>query len=226
VAAAGRKPLVPPALWRDLAFRTGVVLYVVFFMALVPFFLYYSYVLQSGAGLGPLDTGLALVPYAIAAAITSTLSRNLIMRWGVPRVAMSGAMICAAGTAAMLLPVLDASRSHLAVAMLGPMVVTGAGLGLVIAPLLFVVLAGIRSAEAGAAAGLLGTAQQVGGALGVALLGILFLQGRSTETIASISYGDLTDGFAAALAAICVVYLAAAALIASLARVQAALASG
>lgn len=215
-AAAGHPPLIPPGLWRDRVFRTGVALYVTFFIGMIPFFLYCSFVLQFGAGLGPLEAALTLMPYAIGAAISSAFSRQLIPRWGGRRVAITGALICAAGTAVMLFPVRQAQPDELALLLIAPMVVTGAGLGLVIAPLLFVVLGGIRSAEAGAASGLLGTAQQMGGALGVAVLGLLVLRGKSTDSLATMSYGDITEGFALALVAICAVFLISAWLIASL----------
>lgn len=216
LAAAGRKPLLPPSLWHDRAFRRGVSLYVLFFIGMVPFFLYYSYVLQFGVGIGPLDTGLALTPYAVAAVFTSILSRKLLARWGPPRVASTGALTCALGTALMIPVILGVGDSSLPWVMLVPMSITGAGLGLVIAPLLVTILMNIRSTEAGASSGLLGTAQQIGGAFGVATLGFLVLQGRTTETIATMSYDDLTDGFAAACGAIVLVFVVVGVLIASL----------
>ena len=226
VAARGRPPLLPPSLWHDRAFRIGVALYVIFFVGMVPFFLYYSYVVQFGAHLGPLDASLALVPYAIGSAVSATASRGLIARFGAGPVAIAGALVCAAGTALMLVPMLASGPGSLPWTMIGPMALTGVGLGLVIPPLLFIVLAGIRSAEAGAASGLLATAQQVGGALGVAVLGVIVLAGGPTESLLTVPYGELTDDFAWALVAIVGVFLATAALLALLVRPRAEAADG
>jgi hypothetical protein len=76
--------------------------------------------------------------------------------------------------------------------------VVGGGFGLVFAPLLSVVVYGIRSAEAGAASGLLSTAQLIGGALGVGLMGLLF-QAALPGPIDTATAGQLTTGLQHAL---------------------------
>ncbi|HEV2895834.1 MAG TPA: MFS transporter, partial [Actinomycetota bacterium] len=68
--------------------------------------------------------------------------------------------------------------------------VCGLGLGSVVAPLVNVVLAGIRGQDTGAASGVLSTVQQVGGAVGVALIGVVFF-GLLTSQAAGVA-ADLT----------------------------------
>jgi hypothetical protein len=58
--------------------------------------------------------------------------------------------------------------------MIPALAVCGAGLGLVVAPLVNIILGGIHAGSAGSASGVLTTVQQVGGALGVAIIGIIF----------------------------------------------------
>ena len=62
-------------------------------------------------------------------------------------------------------------HSHYASDLLGPMMVTGTGLGLIFVPLSLIALAKVASTDAGVASSLLNTGQQVGGALGLAVLG-------------------------------------------------------
>jgi len=78
------------------------------------------------------------------------------------------------------------------------MVVTGLGLGLLVAPLLGFVLTNTREADAGVLSGLLSTAQQIGGALGVALAGIAFFH-HLPGGIAASGFPALRDGVQSAL---------------------------
>ena len=57
---------------------------------------------------------------------------------------------------------------------MGPLVLDGAGLGLVMGPIIAIVLAGVAPHNAGAASGVLASAQQIGNALGVAIVGVVF----------------------------------------------------
>jgi hypothetical protein len=81
--------------------------------------------------------------------------------------------------------------------LLPALLVCGLGLGCVVAPLVTVVLAGIRGQDAGAASGVLATVQQVGGAVGVAVIGVIFfgLLGSQAAGVAD----DLIPGMRAGL---------------------------
>ncbi|MEU9980229.1 MFS transporter [Streptomyces sp. NPDC050856] len=216
IAQRGRAALLPPGLWKDRAFRLGVTLYFVFFSALYSFFLYFSYLLQYGLGESALYAGLSMVTYSIGSFITSTRSKGLIGRHGGRKVALSGALASAAGSALMIVPVILVHDWTLSLWIVPPLFVTGCGLGLVLAPLLSTVLAGIRSSEAGVASGLLSTSQQIGGAVGIAVVGLAVLAAVPGGVLESATARQLGNGFAAGLVLMVVVFLVSAALIAKL----------
>lgn len=190
---SGRDPLLPSILWRDKAFRVGFMLYLILFSGITAFFLYYAILLQSGYRITALGNAVTTIPFGIAAAALSSFSGPLARRWGGWRVLAAGACICGLGFASLLLPVTQVRGANLAVWTMPSQLVAGAGLGLVIAPLLGVVLSGIRSSEAGAASGLLSVALVIGGAVGVGLMGLLF-QSQLASGVASATASQLRSG--------------------------------
>ncbi|WP_371649206.1 MULTISPECIES: MFS transporter [unclassified Streptomyces] len=215
---SGGSPLVPASLWADRAFRGGALLYLVFFSAAICFFLYYAVLLEYGYGFSPFRAALSAAPYAVGTMASSLAGRKLIPSWGARRVAVTGACVCAAGTLTMLPVVHLVQESSVALALVPSLVVTGAGMGMVIAPLLTLVLSGIRSTEAGAAAGLLSTAQQIGSALGVLVMGWLFLLPTPDDALDGARASQLTTGLGWGLVFETVVFLISAALIAKLSK--------
>jgi MFS family permease len=103
------------------------------------------------------------------------LATGLARRLGRQVLAL-GAAVVAAG--ALLLAAADGGTSW--APLLPGLAVTGFGIGLVLVPLSATALAGVDPKHAGAAAGVLATAQQVGGAVGVALVGVVFYRSLGT----------------------------------------------
>jgi EmrB/QacA subfamily drug resistance transporter len=166
-------PLVVLAMFRDRAFATGSVLSAVFFSAIPAFFLIWSITLQIGLGFSPLRSGLTSTPWAIGTASASALSVRLAPKLG--------KRILWIGSATMILGMLGLELTVAArgTALSGPelapsLLVAGLGMGCIIAPLINIILAGISSGDAGSASGVLTTMQQVGGAIGVAVVGVIF----------------------------------------------------
>ncbi|MBB4660873.1 MFS transporter [Conexibacter arvalis] len=172
LAARGGDPLVPPLLFRERAFTVGLLATILFYTGMGSFFLVLALHLQHGRGLDALGSGLVFTPLAVgylAASIAAQrlhrLGRQLLALGAVVRgVALVGllatvAAVGAGGELALLLPAL---------------VVDGIGMGLLTAPLIATVLADLSPRHAGAASGVLSTAQQVGNALGIAVVGALF----------------------------------------------------
>jgi MFS family permease len=201
----GNSPLLRPGLWADPVFRLGLVLYLVYFSGVVPFFLYLSITLQYGLGYSALAAAGAMVPYAVGSTLTSLRSARITARFTAPRTILAGCLICAAGSAVMI-PVIggDNSGRYLGQVMIPAMFVTGLGLGLVIGPLLNFVLTGVQYADTGAVAGLLSTSQQIGASLGVAMIGLAFFRGFHGNLLSLRYPGLQTDmmlGLAVVLAA-------------------------
>ncbi|GAB3987503.1 MFS transporter [Actinoallomurus acanthiterrae] len=167
-AAAERRvadPLVDPRLFRDRPFTLGVVIVLTWYVMVNGFNFVMALELQEGLRLTALRAGLAFTPFALAF-LAGSLAAGLVPLLG-RRLLVVGAVIAAAGLTVLLL------ESYTTVSIMAATVVLGAGMGLVQTPLLNVALKGVREEQVGTASGVLATAQQVGGSVGVALVGVV-----------------------------------------------------
>ncbi|MEV5956546.1 MFS transporter [Streptomyces sp. NPDC051987] len=134
-------------------------------------FLFLTYYLQQILGYTPIETGLAFLPMVAGLMITSTLATNvLIPRIGPKAVVPLGMGLAAAGMAWMT--ALDLGSSYVA-DILPTLIVTGLGLGLVIAPAMSLAVSGVDPEHSGVASAAVNAMQQVGGSIGTALLNTL-----------------------------------------------------
>jgi len=185
VSRGGRSPLVQLRLFRERAFSVGSVIAAVFFAGIPAFAFTFSLMLQAGLGFTALQAGLTFVPFSIGTALGSALSVRLAPRLGKGILLLGSALL----TTGMLvnITVLHAAGGGVTSLQLTPaLLASGLGLGCVIAPLTNIILAGVRRADAGSASGMLTTVMQVGGAFGVALMGVIFfnLLGTSADRAA------------------------------------------
>jgi EmrB/QacA subfamily drug resistance transporter len=189
-------PLVDLDLFRQRSFVPGLAVAGIFFMGIPAFFLTFSLWLQIGLGFSALHAGLTGAPFAVGSAVASAASVRLAPGLG-RRILSIGALLLVAGMAALIWTVDRYDGAVHSWQLLPALLVCGLGLGSVVAPLVTVVLAGIRGQDAGAASGVLSTVQQVGGAVGVALIGVIFfgLLGSQAAGVAD----DLLPGLRAGL---------------------------
>jgi hypothetical protein len=166
-------PLVDPDLFRQRSFVPGLLVAGIFFMGIPAFFLTFSIWLQIGLGFSALHAGLTGAPFAVGSALASTASVRLAPRLG-RGILSAGSLLLVAGMAALIWTVDRYGGAVNSWQLLPALLVCGLGLGSVVAPLVNIVLAGIRGQDAGSASGVLTTVQQVGGAVGVALIGVIF----------------------------------------------------
>jgi MFS family permease len=137
------------------------------------FFLFLGLYLQEGAGLSPIESGLVFTPLAVAFAGGSLLGPRL-GRAVIDLLPAAGAATAALGLGTTIAALL-VSGDHYEPALL--MVATlpvGLGMGVFIPPLINLVLRMVPTRDAGAASGTLVTGQQIGNALGVAIVGTVF----------------------------------------------------
>ena len=192
-------PLLLMTLFRSQAFRGGLVLSMVFFAGIPAFFFTFSLYLQVGLGFSALHAGLTTFPFAVGSGIASARSDALSKRLGTGVLAL-GAGVLAVSMVAVIVD-LHLAGTDLHAYEIGPVLfVAGLGLGCFIAPLTNLVLAGIKGREAGSASGVLSTTQQVGGALGVALIGLVLfgLLGGHAGDAARQERGRLRSSLSAA----------------------------
>lgn len=175
-------PLVPTTLFSDRAFCVGLVVVFVFVMGLPAFFFTFSIFLQVGYGYSALVAGLVQFAFAVGSGTASWHSDWLARRLDI-RVLNVGSAVVTLGMVGLLVAI-TIMGTDLNPWLLTPLLlIAGAGLGTFIAPVTNIVLQRVNSASAGAASGVFTTAQRVGGAAGVAAVGIVFFGSLPAEAI-------------------------------------------
>jgi EmrB/QacA subfamily drug resistance transporter len=200
----GLTPLLPPSLMHMPTMRKGLTITVPWFAVFGGFMFAYVVTLQSGIGVGALQSGLGLAPMAIGAFISSLLSPRAVRRVG-SLVVSYGAGLQGLGILTTLTTVAT-FWPHVKVLELAPgLFVTGLGQGLVMSTLYRVVLSKVPPDKAGVGSGALTTSQQAAVAIGVAVFGTLFTALRPAATLGLEGAFLIVLGLQAAVAAIIVV---------------------
>lgn len=169
----GAVPLLDPTLFRMRSFSAGLLTQFAFWAGQASYFLVLALYLQLGRGLSALDSGLVFSVLALAYLLTSMRTPALLARWG-RIVIIEGALVLAAGHAVTLMVVTQIGVQGHVLALAPGLLLTGAGMGLCLAPISATVLGNIDAQRAGAVSAAMSTTQQVGNAVGVALIGVLF----------------------------------------------------
>ncbi len=171
---SGGDPLLKPGLLRQSSFSAGAIFAVVFFGGFSSVFFTLSILWQEGLGHSALITGLVIAPYSAGTLVTASNSHKLSARLG-RMVLVTGCSLLIAGLALVVLVIHFTAPDVSGWAMAGPLLLAGFGTGMTIAPNQDFVLAAVPRQEAGTAAGILGTSQRVGTAVGIAVIGtVLF----------------------------------------------------
>jgi EmrB/QacA subfamily drug resistance transporter len=176
-------PLLRAGLFRVPAFAAGMGVQLAFFAGMQGFFIAFALWLQAGEHFSPLKAGLTAVAFSVGSFIAAPVAVPLAQKAG-RRVLAGGAALMVAGIGGVALAAPHVGVNGSPWPIVPGLVVAGAGLALLVIPLVNVVLAAVPAEVAGGASGLFSTAQQLGGALGVALLGSVFfgyLNGHSFE---------------------------------------------
>jgi hypothetical protein len=170
--ARGVAPLVDVRLFRNRSFAAGVGVAAFFFAGFTSVMFVLSIYYQTGLSHSALIAGLILLPFAAGSFIAASNSYRMTTRFG-RGVMQMGTGTVVVGLGALALIIHATAPTPPALAMIGPLFVAGLGCGLVIAPTTGVVLSGVPGPMAGSAAGTLSSAQRLGTALGIALVGIV-----------------------------------------------------
>ncbi|MEV4439222.1 MFS transporter [Streptomyces sp. NPDC049577] len=168
----GGDPLVPPALFGQRSFSLGIVLVLALYALIYSYYLALSVTLQQGLGMSALGAGLVHTPAAIAFFVFSMVASRMIPKYG-RRVLEVGAIILASGYLATGLLLVSGPRIT-PLLVIPTLILQSVGGGLVITQALNTVLSHVKPESAGVASGVLSTAQQCGGAIGVAVIGAVF----------------------------------------------------
>ncbi|WP_017588909.1 MFS transporter [Nocardiopsis ganjiahuensis] len=161
-------PLLPLRIFRDRRLSTANLVVVTIFVAGFGFQFLGALYLQRVLGLDSLHTGLAFLPAPVTLGITSLfLSSRLTGRFGIRKVLMSGMTALAAGL--LLLSRVPEQGNYFADVM-PALFIMGVGMGLALPAAIMAAMSGAAPEDQGLASGLNNTAQQAGGAIGLAVL--------------------------------------------------------
>jgi MFS family permease len=186
-----RKPLVPFSIFRIRTLTGANVVGLLVGASLFSMFFFISLYMQQVLGYSAIHAGLSYLPLALVIMATAGIASQLVTRVGYKPVLAAGMLFIVVG-------LLWFSRVSVGGSFLtdifGPSVLAAAGLGFAFVTTTIAAVSGVEENEAGLASGLINTSQQVGGALGLAVLSSI-----ATSYTADVSnLHDLTEGFRAA----------------------------
>jgi EmrB/QacA subfamily drug resistance transporter len=174
-ARRGKTPLVEPALLRGRSFPAALATSTLFFAVVNGLMIAVVLHLELGLGDGPLTAGLSLLPWSAGLAVASWAAGSLLVpRYGA-RVMHAGIATLAGGLAVAALAYRTTAPDAYPTALPFALALAGLGSGLFTPPFFTTALASVGPQETGSAAGLLNAVQQLGGTLGVALIGGVYL---------------------------------------------------
>jgi EmrB/QacA subfamily drug resistance transporter len=191
------------------------------FCSMFGVFLFLTYYLQRTLRYSPLMTGVAFLPFAAGIAVAAGLSNTqLVPRFG-PRPFIPAGMTIAAWGMYWLHHLSESSTY--AGGVLGPIVVLGLGVGLTFAPAIMAATAGVPADDAGVASAMVNTSQQIGGAVGTAVLSTIFTSAltryvRSHPPGPRLQPAAAIHGYNVAFAVACGLFLVGAVITAALLR--------
>ncbi|CAN5221125.1 DHA2 family efflux MFS transporter permease subunit [soil metagenome] len=205
------EPLVRLSIFRVRTVRAANVS--MFFVAAGLFALLFfnTLYMQRVLGYSPLQAGLAFLPFTAGIIVGAWLSQTLVPKVGARELPLIGMTMAIVGM--LLFMRLQPGGSYVTDLLPG-IILASIGMGLVFVPITLIATSGIPDSDAGLASGLYNTAQQIGGALGLAILST-FAVSATDDTLASVGEEPTADDQAQALVdGFHVAYFGSAALIA------------
>lgn len=196
IDSRGGDPLMKLSLFSQRSFSLGIVLVTSVYALLSSYYLALSIAMQAGLGMSALGAGLVYTPAAVTFFVFSMVASRMVPKCG-RRVLEIGSIVLASGYLATAIVLL--SGPELTPLLVIPtLVLQSIGGGLLITPLLNTVLTRVAPETVGMASGALSTAQQIGGALGVAVIGAVFFNSFHPEVDGRVE----AAGFAFAMSSI------------------------
>jgi len=168
IEVRSKSPLVPLRVVRSRDRAGSYLISLCIGTAIFGMFFFLTIFVQVVWGFSPLKTGLAYLPMVAMIMLASAVGSQLVSRIGARPLMVAGSLVATGGL--FWLSRLTEHSTYTG-GLLGPIMVTGLGMGLVFLPLSLVALARVRNSDAGVASSLLNTGQQIGGAIGLAVLG-------------------------------------------------------
>lgn len=188
---ADHSALIVPALFKVKTFVSGITLNIIVEGVMVGYFLTSTLALQIGLGYSPIKAALTAVPTAVGMTLGfAVLGQKLIMKMGRSVIGMAS-IIFASGLLYTTWIISHYLLNAHPWQFIPGLLVTGIGLSLVMIPIFSVALQDVDVNHAGSASGILNAVQQVGGAIGIAIIGVIFfgqLGSNSYQSFDAVSH--------------------------------------
>jgi len=181
-----KAPLVRLSIFRIRSLATANVVMFLVGSGLFAMFFFNSLYIQRVLGYGPLKAGLAFLPFTAGIMLSAGLASSFAPRVGVRIVSGIGLVIAAAGL--LLLTRIPVDGSYVS-SVLPSLLLTSFGMGGVFVSLTLVATTGLEDEDQGLASGLFNTSQQIGGALGLAILTTIAAGQTSNGSHAALVHG-------------------------------------
>jgi len=162
-----RQPITPLRLFADRGRAGSYVTRLLIVAGMFGMFFFLTQFVQNILHFSPLLAGVSFLPLTVTLFAVSQLSPRLVSRFSPKALMAAGMLPVVAGMA--WLSQITVGTSYVS-GVLGPMLLLGAGMGVVFVPLTMAALAGVRPEDSGAASSMVNVVQQVGGSLGLAIL--------------------------------------------------------
>ena len=165
-------PLLPPRVALDPNRGGAYLSMFIAYAGLFGTFLFLTYYLQQTLGYAPLVTGVAFLPFAAGSALASNLSTIVLMPRVGPRPLVASGMLVEVGAMAWFAQL--GEHSGYAAGLLGPVILSALGMGMMIPPVISTGTFGVAAQDAGVASATVTVGQQLGASIGTALLNTIF----------------------------------------------------
>ena len=181
-------PLVPFRIFRLRTLTGANVVGLLLGASLFSMFFFVSLYMQQVLGYSAIKAGVSYLPLAITIIISAGIASQLVTRVGYKPVLAAGMALIALG---LIWFSQISVQGNYPADILGPSLLAGLGLGFAFVPVTIAAVAGVSDRDSGLASGLINTSQQIGGAVGLAVLAAVSI----SVTGSSRAPADLTNGF-------------------------------
>jgi EmrB/QacA subfamily drug resistance transporter len=173
VEARSRHALMPLHLFKSRNRSTAYAIMLALGTAMFSMFFFLTLFVQDVLGYGPMKAGVAYLPFALTIVVVAGVTSQVVGRTGTKPPLVAGTAL---GTVGLFWFAQTTTHTTYLSGLLGPMLVTATGMALCFVPLTLSAVAGVRRDEQGIASALLNSGQQVGGSLGLAVLGTIAVE--------------------------------------------------
>jgi len=193
-------PLVPLAIFRNRSLSVSNAVALILGASIFSMFYFLSLYMQQVLGYSALKTGVGYLSIAGAIIVAAGVAQSLVAKFGVRLVLAAGMLL--AGGGLVYFSQISVNGSYVGTLLPG-FLLAGVGLGLSFVPVTIGAVSGVDPREVGVASGLINTTQQIGGALGVAMLSTIAVSATTSFVVGHsqsphLALAGLTHGFSVA----------------------------